>query len=32
MTDVQVFKWFCKEQGIMANIRGMYDVSYHKKY
>jgi hypothetical protein len=32
MTDVQVFKWFCKEQGIMANIRGMYYVSAPKKY
>lgn len=32
MTDVQVFKWFCKEQGIMANIRGMYYVSSPKKY
>lgn len=32
MTDVQVFKWFCKEQGIMANIRGMYYVSSPLKY
>ena len=32
MTDVQVFKWFCKEQGIMANIRGMYYVCSPKRY
>lgn len=32
MTDVQVLKWFCKEQGIMANIRGMYYVCSPKKY
>ncbi len=32
MTDVQVFRWFCKEQGIMANIRGMYYVCSPKKY
>ena len=32
MTDVQVFKWFCKERGIMANIRGMYYVSSPKRY
>lgn len=32
MTDVQVFKWFCKEQGIMPHIRGMYYVSTPKRY
>ena len=32
MTDVQVFKWFCKEQRIMANIRGMYYVCSPKRY
>lgn len=32
MTDVQVFKWFCKEQGIMANIRGMYYVCSPTRY
>lgn len=31
MTATQVFKWFCKEQGIMANIMNMYH-TVHPSY
>lgn len=31
MTATQVFKWFCKEQGIMANIMNMYH-TVHPRY